>query len=565
MNKSFILLLILIFYFNTNAIGKIDSTVFPVYSNLTKSDFLDLKRDDVKRLVLLGQVWTLLKYCHPINNNSETNWDYHLLEIFPCILKPQTIVEAENKLSNWIDNLGQGSSNIQRKNTPKVIFKSLDIEKQISKQIKTKQLRNRLIDIYHLQDIKFNKYVTYDEIPLFNESDNLDQSAYPEVAIRLLALYRFWGAVNYFFPYRYAIDCDWDKVLERMIPHFINARDEDEYKLAISLLTAHINDSHAYFNVMSSTNWKWGENTTSAIVQYIGRKATVTAFRNDNRQDGLEKGDVVKSINGISAKSLNRYYDPYIAASNESVKRRNIGYNMTRTIDTTLNIIVKRKGNKIKLEVPADYKFRINEIPVKELEEPLKIIDSILYIYVYSDAQNIRKALSDTNLYKGIILDMRCYPMTWDDGIMEILGGDSTVYVRFAEIDVENIGSTIKTIEYKTGGKNTQWYDKPIVIMVNENTQSMAEFIVMELQMFPNSVTIGSQTAGADGNTTQIKLPNGSYCKFSSIGVYYPDWSETQRIGVRIDKIVKPTIKSIREGRDKVLDQAINIIKNKKR
>jgi C-terminal processing protease CtpA/Prc len=46
----------------------------------------------------------------------------------------------------------------------------------------------------------------------------------------------------------------------------------------------------------------------------------------------------------------------------------------------------------------------------------------------------------------------------------------------------------------------------------------------------------------------------------SGIGVYYPDGTETQRVGIVPDVECKPTIQGIREGRDEVLEKAIEII-----
>ena len=71
---------------------------------------------------------------------------------------------------------------------------------------------------------------------------------------------------------------------------------------------------------------------------------------------------------------------------------------------------------------------------------------------------------------------------------------------------------------------------------------------------------IGSTTAGADGNVSSINLPGGLSTMISGIGVQYPDGSETQRIGIVPDIEVKPTIKGITEGRDEVLEKAIELI-----
>ena len=48
----------------------------------------------------------------------------------------------------------------------------------------------------------------------------------------------------------------------------------------------------------------------------------------------------------------------------------------------------------------------------------------------------------------------------------------------------------------------------------------------------------------------------------SGIGVYYPDGTETQRIGIVPDIGLKPTIRGIYEGRDEILEKAIELIEN---
>lgn len=74
-------------------------------------------------------------------------------------------------------------------------------------------------------------------------------------------------------------------------------------------------------------------------------------------------------------------------------------------------------------------------------------------------------------------------------------------------------------------------------------------------------MTIGSQTAGADGNVANIKIPGGYSTFISGVGIYYPDGTETQRVGIKIDLEVKPTIEGIKKGKDEVLEQAIDHMK----
>jgi C-terminal processing protease CtpA/Prc len=75
-----------------------------------------------------------------------------------------------------------------------------------------------------------------------------------------------------------------------------------------------------------------------------------------------------------------------------------------------------------------------------------------------------------------------------------------------------------------------------------------------------NTTILGSTTAGADGNVSSIMLPGGLRTMISGFGVYYPDGEETQRVGIVPDIEVKPTVKGIREGKDELIEKAIEVI-----
>jgi C-terminal processing protease CtpA/Prc len=104
-------------------------------------------------------------------------------------------------------------------------------------------------------------------------------------------------------------------------------------------------------------------------------------------------------------------------------------------------------------------------------------------------------------------------------------------------------------------------YAGKVLILVNELTQSSAEFHAMALRAVPGALVLGSTTAGADGNVSAIVLPGNVTTRITGVGMYYPDGRETQRIGIVPDIEVKPTIKGISEGRDEVLEKAVQLIK----
>ncbi len=81
-------------------------------------------------------------------------------------------------------------------------------------------------------------------------------------------------------------------------------------------------------------------------------------------------------------------------------------------------------------------------------------------------------------------------------------------------------------------GNGPEHYKGKIAILINETTQSSAEYHTMAFRTAPNSKVFGSTTAGADGNVSRILLPGNISTMISGIGIYYPDGTETQRIGI---------------------------------
>jgi C-terminal processing protease CtpA/Prc len=86
----------------------------------------------------------------------------------------------------------------------------------------------------------------------------------------------------------------------------------------------------------------------------------------------------------------------------------------------------------------------------------------------------------------------------------------------------------------------------------------------MAFRAAPHTTIIGSTTAGADGNVSEIVLPGGLNTSISGIGVYYPNGKLTQRVGIVPDITVTPTIESIKADRDEVLEKAIEFINHSK-
>jgi carboxyl-terminal processing protease len=91
----------------------------------------------------------------------------------------------------------------------------------------------------------------------------------------------------------------------------------------------------------------------------------------------------------------------------------------------------------------------------------------------------------------------------------------------------------IGTLKNGAGNNDSiKTYKGLVVILVNEQTQSSAEYTALALRTAPHAVVMGSQTAGADGDMSFVPFPGGFRSPFSGLGIYYPNGTDTQGVGI---------------------------------
>ena len=183
---------------------------------------------------------------------------------------------------------------------------------------------------------------------------------------------------------------------------------------------------------------------------------------------------------------------------------------------------------------------------------------------------NLRSASVD-NIYdnydaiktaSAIILDLRSYPYT--DIIspltkMFVPPNSFFAYSTYSDTRFPGMLRYHRSSSSKIGSEN--YYKGRIIILVNEWTRSFSEYLTMALQVNPRSITVGNSTSGSDGNVSLFTFPGKVLTAYSGIGIYYPDFSPTQRVGVRIDCIAEPSIQSIKDRIDVAYERAVIIAK----
>jgi hypothetical protein len=534
------------------------STISSVVLSKTKTEDLDV----------LGKVWGYLKYYHPAVASGEYHWDYELFRILPKILEAKSPKERNQILHSWVATMGK--VDIEKTNPDKNKNVKLNPDfTWLDKNVLGKELASQLETIKNAKRTQENYYlgmVPGVGNPEFKNERSYAGMKYPDAGFRLLSLYRYWNIIHYYFPYKHLIEENWNDVLKEFIPKFLEASDELQYKQTVLTLIARVHDTHA--NIWGQDNVLrnfLGIYYAPFKISFIEQKAVVTEYLDKDlgERSGLKVGDVIEMINDTPVEKIVKQRLPYTPASNYPTQLRNISYNLLRANDSLMTLVYSRDNEKSSKQVPTVNSEKLARFKKNERDTCFKVINSdISYLYPGTlQGDHLEKILPEILKTKGLIIDLRCYPKTFIVfSLSEYLLPAPTSFVKFSVGSITSPGLFTMTNDLKVGKTNNDFYKGKVVIIVNETTQSQAEYHAMAFRAVPHATVIGSTTAGADGNVSGFTLPGGISTMISGIGVYYPDGKETQRIGIVPDVEVRPTIKGIREGKDELLEKAIEII-----
>jgi len=527
-----------------------------------------------KGLVALGQLWGFLKYHHPVVAEGQFDWDMELIKRIPIIVESKSENEWKSILDNWLDSLPPIPINPEKKipslefmtkpnygelfNPEYLLPQTIDKIKHI--------LDNAVISSNHYVDVKNGEIHFDNELPY-------EHILFPDLSYRLLALFRHWNIINYFFPYRDLCDEKWSEVLAQMLPEFINVTNQEEYFLACLKLHVMIDDSHGFFVANNSIFYlKEGLLHPPLKAKFIENQLVVTELIDGDEYTNanIKIGDVITQINGKSVDEIIKNMLPYTPASNYEVKLRNISSKILRTNSNTIYLTLLHENQPTDIILPCYDIQKLSLIREKTVskQEGYQIINNNIGYVLPSNCkveerdQGIEKVLSGT---RGLIIDMRCYPGDyisfpflnrldqWSYPFSLVTNAMVAYPGYFFVINEDK--DAVKKIEKKQNA-----YENKVVIIVNEQAQSQSEDIILGLQLATNVTVIGSTSAGADGAVTRFNLPCGIITYMTGKGVYYPDRSDLQRKGVKIDEYILPTIDGIKTGTDELLNRAIAII-----
>jgi C-terminal processing protease CtpA/Prc len=281
---------------------------------------------------------------------------------------------------------------------------------------------------------------------------------------------------------------------------------------------------------------------------------------------GLLPGDLIQQLDGANVADLVTQWTPLYADSNQAARLRDMAEYLTRGNCGASTVVVDRGGQTVTLHPNriSSTAIDFSQTYVHDRPGPAfqMLAPDIAYIKIgtlqLADCANDILAAAGT---KGLIIDIRDYPSNF---LVFTLGGmlaaQPTPFAWFTHGDPSNPGAFHWWQELQLT-PSAPHYSGKIAVLVDETTQSQAEFTSMAFRAVPGAVVIGSTTAGADGDVSMIPIPGGMSSLISGLGVYYPNGRGTQRVGIVPDIWVTPTIAGLRAGRDELIEEAMRFIR----
>ena len=541
--------------------------------NLTAEDLKDSRA--VGNLETLCRVWGYAKYHHPVfcDTLCRVDVDSALFALLPRVVHADRVTRNRHLL-DWVRSLGDYTPNrieCEQALAPYDLVETADLGWTADTVLLGGELSKLLQDLRYAERDE-NYYLRLgqpDQGPDYQYLSLRGESFYPtpqmDSGLNLLLLFRLWNVIEYYAPYRAVTLHPWNEVLSTYIPLMGVETNGRRFARLYMRLIRELNDGHAYAPI----EMLFGQRMLPVWpLQAEGR-----LFVGYSGDSALERGDEVLAIDGEPISERLELLREYASRSNEASLRKALRFYGLRTRRDTAEVVRCRAGACDTLRVATVPYGSVSPIydPAQLVQPPFRLLaDSVGYIYTGTfSREHLAEVVQALPRTRALIIDLRTYPLNVDGALIALAGQslrtEPVVAWQTLHQTLALPGLFFRQEQWLDNGfeegaaRCTEPYKGRVILLVNEITQSNPEFQAMALQSCPQTLTIGSPTSGADGDIVSLPLPGGLMTYFSGIGIFYPDGTPTQTVGVRLDVEVDDTVESLQAGRDLVLEKALEL------
>jgi C-terminal processing protease CtpA/Prc len=387
---------------------------------------------------------------------------------------------------------------------------------------------------------------------------------YPSRERRLLALFRLWSTIHFFYPYLHLMGDAWDRGLREMIPRFEAAGTAEAYAFAVAGMARRMEDGHVGVFGSDAIDRLEGAAGVPFTVQRLDGRPVVTAFTDEAaaKAAGVALGDEIVSVDGEPIDARAQRISPVVSASNPwSMAYMTVLYAMRGPAGSTAVIALRGADGQVReVRVP-----RSSGPPPPPATPPFRILPEG---FGYADLTRLLPGEVDAMFEAfakapGIVFDMRGYPhqTAWPIGA-RLAACDHTAAAMFLRpvLTAQGDAGRYQHLQLLSTTDKPR-YRGPTVMLVDERAISQAEHTGLFFEAANHTRFVGSPTAGANGDVTVTCLPGNLCVSFTGHDVRHADGRQLQRVGLVPDVPVRPTIAGLRAGRDEVREKAVETLR----
>ena len=534
---------------------------------------------------------------------SNTTFTSNLTENDKFIVTEEQVTLAEEIIQKLESNhlVKKGYENIkgeafevfiERLDPNKNIYINQEVESILSDVKKESSLRKDLQTAYHL----FNKYVDryqdrYEiQVEFLNEMSDTDLQSNRKIKRSLseasrqtsiFGLKSLWKdlSTNDVIQLMLAgnsLEESVDKTIKRMdnqLNYFEQSREEDVFDIFVNSVASIYGPHTSYMSPKSSEDFDINMSLSlegiGALLSSDGLYTSISSLvpggpaektESLNPEDkiigvgqdddgeivdviGWRIDDVVDLIRGPKGSKVRLEVIPSTSLSDTETKEIEIIRNVVKLEDQAAEkkILSLTRNNK-------EYKVGVIQLPAFYFDFDAYQKRDYNYKSSSKDVKRLLKELKNENV-DGLVIDLR------NNGGGSLYEANALAHLflgRGTTVQVKSSNGSIQGLGERWG---YQFFDRPLVVLVNKFSASASEILAGAIQDYDRGLVVGTSTFGK-GTVQKVDLLSSGQIKFTESKFYRVSGSSTQNLGVEPD-IALPSLFNTEELGESSLDRAL--------
>jgi tricorn protease len=375
------------------------------------------------------------------------------------------------------------------------------------------------------------------------------------MAVREAVVQQAWALLDRMFYDPGFHGHDWGASLDKWKPAAMLASTSEDYGEMVNWMLGEMNASHMGYYSFGNSSAKETDNPSMGLLGVLwdesyegaGRRvqevvAETPAARSDSL---LAAGDVVMSVNGINYQPANNWarlmtatagQETYLTVQDENGDLRQVTIRPVSSINTAL---YHRYESIVRARVEEKSSNRLGYIHIESMStEPL--LEFQRKLFAAGDGKDC------------LLIDVREN------------GGGWTTDMVLTMLTTRDHAFTIPRgggVGYPQGRRVFATWNKPVVVLCNENSYSNAEIFSWSIKTLGRGPVVGKKTYGAVISTGGATMLDGSFVRMPFRGWYVNDENKTnmELNGCPPDYPVENLPSEYANGEDSQIDKAIEV------